>query len=260
MSTRSSSLAQKAAIPNAASVNRAKTPAGNRSASRSGTSAPASPANPIAPNPLTTSVAPVEPPTTTVQRKMLTKDAIKELSSRGLIEGSSHPSFGDLVEILLNFTGKETAGEPDFEMVWEVLVAVGTLLKDALGKIVSEATADATFHRFTSIKENAREEARNEILRELEEERKQIEERREIVLSNTLQATSQSQSLQETGAFDVLLARRAEDYTAKTKRLDTLHRAVIDASTLNYIYEQPQEAATHQARIRRRRRRIQNRK
>ncbi|QRV77995.1 integrase core domain protein [Ceratobasidium sp. AG-Ba] len=80
------------------------------------------------------------------------------------------------------------------------------------------------------------------------------------VLSNTLQATSQSQSLQETGAFDVLLARRAEDYTSKTKRLDTLHRAVIDASTLDYIYEQPQEAATHQARIRRRRRRIQNRK
>ncbi|QRV74486.1 hypothetical protein RhiJN_02500 [Ceratobasidium sp. AG-Ba] len=79
------------------------------------------------------------------------------------------------------------------------------------------------------------------------------------VLSNTLQATSQSQSLQETGAFDVLLARRAEDYTPKTKRLDTLHRAVIDASTLDYIYEQPQEAATHQARIRRRRRRIQNR-
>ncbi|QRW12207.1 Retrotransposon gag protein [Ceratobasidium sp. AG-Ba] len=77
---------------------------------------------------------------------------------------------------------------------------------------------------------------------------------------NTLQATSQSQSLQETGAFDVLLARRAEDYTAKTKRLDTLHRAVIDASTLDYIYEQPQESATHQARIRRRRRRIQNRK
>ncbi|QRW03544.1 Retrotransposon-derived protein PEG10 [Ceratobasidium sp. AG-Ba] len=76
---------------------------------------------------------------------------------------------------------------------------------------------------------------------------------------NTLQATSQSQSLQETGAFDVLLARRAEDYTAKTKRLDTLHRAVIDASTLNYIYEQPQEAATHQARIRRRRRRVRTR-
>ncbi|QRV80056.1 hypothetical protein RhiJN_08071 [Ceratobasidium sp. AG-Ba] len=80
------------------------------------------------------------------------------------------------------------------------------------------------------------------------------------VLSNILQATSQSQSLQETGAFDVLLARRAEDYTPKTKRLDTLHRAVIDASALDYIYEQPQEAATHQARIRRRRRRIQNRK
>ncbi|QRW09556.1 hypothetical protein RhiLY_08555 [Ceratobasidium sp. AG-Ba] len=80
------------------------------------------------------------------------------------------------------------------------------------------------------------------------------------VLSNTLQATSQSQSLQETGAFNVLLAKRAEDYTPKTKRLDTLHRAVIDASTLDYIYEQPQEAATHQARIRRRRRRIQNRK
>ncbi|QRV72137.1 Retrotransposon gag protein [Ceratobasidium sp. AG-Ba] len=83
---------------------------------------------------------------------------------------------------------------------------------------------------------------------------------RQAVLSNTLQATSQSQSLQETGAFDVLLARRAEDYTPKTKRLDTLHRAVIDASTLDYIYEQPQEAATHQARIRRQRRRIQNRK
>ncbi|QRW03571.1 Retrovirus-related Pol polyprotein from transposon TNT 1-94 [Ceratobasidium sp. AG-Ba] len=81
-----------------------------------------------------------------------------------------------------------------------------------------------------------------------------------IVLSNTLQATSQSQSLQETGAFDVLLARRAEDYTPKTKRLDTLHRAVIDASTRDYIYEQPQEAATHQARIQRRHRRIQNRK
>ncbi|QRV86959.1 hypothetical protein RhiJN_14977 [Ceratobasidium sp. AG-Ba] len=80
------------------------------------------------------------------------------------------------------------------------------------------------------------------------------------VLSNTLQATSQSQSLQETGAFDVLLAKRAEDYTPKTKRLDTLHRAVIDASTLDYVYEQPQEAATHQAKIRRRRRRIQNRK
>ncbi|QRV77124.1 Transposon Tf2-1 polyprotein [Ceratobasidium sp. AG-Ba] len=79
------------------------------------------------------------------------------------------------------------------------------------------------------------------------------------VLSNTLQATSQSQSLQETGAFDVLLARQAEDYNPKTKRLDTLHRAVVDASALDYIYEQPQEAATHQAKIRRRRRCIQNR-
>ncbi|QRV78718.1 Transposase family Tnp2 protein [Ceratobasidium sp. AG-Ba] len=75
-----------------------------------------------------------------------------------------------------------------------------------------------------------------------------------------LQTTSPSQSPLETGAFDVLLARRAEDYTPKTKRLDTLHRAVVDASTLDYIYEQPQEAATHQAKIRRRRRRIQNRK
>ncbi|QRV77074.1 hypothetical protein RhiJN_05089 [Ceratobasidium sp. AG-Ba] len=79
-------------------------------------------------------------------------------------------------------------------------------------------------------------------------------------ICNTLQATSPSQSPLETGAFDVLLARRAEDYTPKTKRLDTLHRAVIDSSTLDYIYEQPQEAATHQAKIRRRRRRIQNRK
>ncbi|QRW04674.1 Reverse transcriptase from transposon X-element protein [Ceratobasidium sp. AG-Ba] len=81
-----------------------------------------------------------------------------------------------------------------------------------------------------------------------------------VLSTFNLQATSPSQSPLETGAFDVLLARRAEDYTPKTKRLDTLHRAVVDASTLDYIYEQPQEAATHQAKIRRRRRRIQNRK
>ncbi|QRW12464.1 hypothetical protein RhiLY_11463 [Ceratobasidium sp. AG-Ba] len=81
-----------------------------------------------------------------------------------------------------------------------------------------------------------------------------------LVLSNTLQAMSQSQSLQEMGAFDVLLARRAKDYNPKTKRLDTLHRAVVNASTLDYIYKQPQEAATHQAKIQCQRHCIQNRK
>ncbi|QRV81841.1 RNA-directed DNA polymerase from mobile element jockey [Ceratobasidium sp. AG-Ba] len=157
------------------------TPAGNRAASLSAISTPASPVVPSPPNTLTVSTAPVEPPTTPARRAMLTKDAIKELSSRGLIEGHTHPSFDKLVEILLNFTGKETAGESDFEEVWEVPVAVGTLLKEALGRIVSEATADATFHRFTSIGNKAREDARTQVLKELEEEKRKLDERLEIV-------------------------------------------------------------------------------
>ncbi|QRV91932.1 Transposase family tnp2 [Ceratobasidium sp. AG-Ba] len=79
-----------------------------------------------------------------------------------------------------------------------------------------------------------------------------------------IHATSHSQSLSETGAFETLLARQVEDYNPKTKRLDAAHRAVVDASTLDYVYEPPQAEATHQARdqakIRRRYRRIKNRR
>ncbi|QRV80134.1 Reverse transcriptase from transposon X-element protein [Ceratobasidium sp. AG-Ba] len=181
MSTKSNSQARKPPISNAAAGKRSNTPAGTRATSLSAFYTPSSPAIPTDPNVLTVSTTPVESPTTPVRKAMSTKDAIKELSSRGLIEGSTHPSFEKLIEILLNFTGKETAGEPEFEMIWEVPVAVGTLLKDALGKIVSEATADATFYRFASIRDKAREEARKEVLEELEEEKKKLEERREIV-------------------------------------------------------------------------------
>ncbi|QRV82279.1 Reverse transcriptase from transposon X-element protein [Ceratobasidium sp. AG-Ba] len=180
MLTKNSGVARKPPLLNATAARRANTPAGTRAASLSATSTPSSPATPSAPNVLTTSTAPVKPPTTPVRREMLTKDAIKELSSRGLIEGSSHPRFEKLVEILVNFTGKETSGEPDFENVWEVPVAVGTLIKDALGKIVSEATTDATFHRFSSIRDKAREEARAQVLKEMDEEKRKLEEMREI--------------------------------------------------------------------------------
>ncbi|QRV91980.1 Reverse transcriptase from transposon X-element protein [Ceratobasidium sp. AG-Ba] len=181
MSSRKRGLPLKLPQSSAALGKRPNTPAGTRATSLTVTTAPSSPVVSSSPAQPTPSAVPVEPPTTSVRGPMSTKTAIKELSSRGLIQDSSHPAFEKLIEILLNFTGKETTGEPEFEAVWEVPVAVGTLLKDALGKIVSEATADATFHRYTSVRNEAKENAKKEILEEMEEEKKKIEEKREIV-------------------------------------------------------------------------------
>ncbi|QRV77058.1 Reverse transcriptase from transposon X-element protein [Ceratobasidium sp. AG-Ba] len=131
---------------------------------------------------------------------------------------ATHPAFEKLIEILLNFTGKETAGEPDFEEIWEVPVAVGTLLKDALGKIVSDATADATFHRFLSIRDRAKEEAKKEVLEELEVEKRKLEEMREIV------------SATEDGLTQEKLELAGEKgRLVEEKRMQELKRARLDA-------------------------------
>ncbi|QRV97203.1 hypothetical protein RhiJN_25222 [Ceratobasidium sp. AG-Ba] len=77
-------------------------------------------------------------------------------------------------------------------------------------------------------------------------------------------ATSPSQIPDGSGDLWNILTRRVEDSDPKTRRLDAAHRGLVDASTSEDTYEPPQAAATHQARdqakIRRRYRRIKNRR
>ncbi|QRV99059.1 hypothetical protein RhiJN_27078 [Ceratobasidium sp. AG-Ba] len=80
------------------------------------------------------------------------------------------------------------------------------------------------------------------------------------VLSDTLQATSPTQIPDGSGDLWNILTRRVEDFDPKTKRLDAAHRGLVDAYTSDNVYEPPQAAATHQAKIRRRYRRIKNRR
>ncbi|QRV84578.1 Transposon Ty3-I Gag-Pol polyprotein [Ceratobasidium sp. AG-Ba] len=77
-------------------------------------------------------------------------------------------------------------------------------------------------------------------------------------------ATSPSQIPDGSGDLWNILTRRVEDSDPKTRRLDAAHRGLVDASTSEETYEPPQATATHQARdqakIRRRYRRIKNRR
>ncbi|KAG8720137.1 hypothetical protein FRC08_001088 [Ceratobasidium sp. 394] len=90
---------------------------------------------------------------------MTLEHAKRELLERKLIANASAFTFNNLVDILLAFTGKEehldALGEP-----WEIVVAVGVLIKENMVCFMAEATADATATRMQSMLAAAEEEAK----------------------------------------------------------------------------------------------------